>query len=178
MLPPSSSGKRHFTPSRVERSRDVVCCASRRIAAACHDRPSTTRSRNPCAERFWLRYSQARNRYGIAPHLHRAGESAQNRASTATRQERLSSACTSLAAPACEPPALDCSTSTYSRTFLIDSRIRKSKNTIVLRQLLKFSRLVRRPGLKRSHPLHRKMTEGGLARVYSKVLVEANKKIC
>jgi len=43
---------------------------------------------------------------------------------------------------------------------------------------MKFSRLVRRPGLKRSHPLHCKMTEGGLARVYSKVLVEANKKIC
>jgi len=43
---------------------------------------------------------------------------------------------------------------------------------------LKFTRLVRRPGLERSHSLHCKMTEGRLARVYSKVLVEANKKIC
>ncbi len=48
---------------------------------------------------------------------------------------------------------------------------------IVLRQLLKFSRLVLRPGLKRGHPAHRKMTEGGPARVYSKALVEANRKI-
>jgi len=39
-------------------------------------------------------------------------------------------------------------------------------------------RLVRRPGLEPSHSLHRKMTERRQARVYSKVLVEENKKIC
>jgi len=38
--------------------------------------------------------------------------------------------------------------------------------------------LVRRPGLERSHSPHRKMMERRRARVYSKVLVEANKKIC
>jgi len=39
-----------------------------------------------------------------------------------------------------------------------------------------FDRLVRRPGLKRSHLLHCEMNEGGLARVYSKALVETNRK--
>jgi hypothetical protein len=39
-----------------------------------------------------------------------------------------------------------------------------------------FFRLVRRPGLKRSQLLHREMTEAGQARVYSKALVEENRK--
>jgi hypothetical protein len=39
-----------------------------------------------------------------------------------------------------------------------------------------FFRLVRRPGLKRSQLPHRKMTEAGQARVYSKALVEQNRK--
>ena len=33
-----------------------------------------------------------------------------------------------------------------------------------------------RPGVKRGHLLHRKMTEGGPARLYSKALVEKNRK--
>jgi hypothetical protein len=43
---------------------------------------------------------------------------------------------------------------------------------------LKFSRLVQRPGLKRDHPFRPQGMKGGSARVYSKVLVEENKKNC
>jgi hypothetical protein len=40
----------------------------------------------------------------------------------------------------------------------------------------RFFRLVRRPGLKQSQLLHREMAEAGQARVYSKALVEENRK--
>src|SRR5207302_10679321 len=43
-------------------------------------------------------------------------------------------------------------------------------------QLLKFFRLVRRPGLKRDHLFERRGLQGGSARVSSKVLVEKNRK--
>jgi len=64
-----------------------------------------------------------------------------------------------------------------SAAFVLTIKIEVSKNIIVLRQLLKFTRLVRRPGLEQGHLSHRKMLKGRLARVYSKALVEANKKI-
>jgi hypothetical protein len=62
--------------------------------------------------------------------------------------------------------------------FLLTPNPIARKNTLVLWLLLKFSRLVRRPGLERNHSVDRKVRQGRLARVYSKALVEANKKIC
>ena len=46
-------------------------------------------------------------------------------------------------------------TSRYKPSNFIDSRNRRSTKTLVLRQLLRFTRLVRRPGLKRSHSSNR-----------------------
>ena len=43
----------------------------------------------------------------------------------------------------------------YKPSNFIDSKNRRSTKTLVLRQLLKFTRLVRRPGLKRSHSSNR-----------------------
>jgi len=51
---------------------------------------------------------------------------------------------------------------TYKRAIFIDAKNRRSKKILVLWQLLKFFRLVRRPGLKPSHCWDRKIsTEGG-----------------
>jgi len=63
-------------------------------------------------------------------------------------------------------------------SFVSTTNTISSGNNKGLYAQLKFTRLVRRPGLKRSHSLHCKMTERRQARVYSKALVEANKKIC
>ena len=57
---------------------------------------------------------------------------------------------------------------------MIDERFKERKTILVLRHVLKFCRLVRRPGLKQDHSeLERDLR--GSARVYSKALVEENK---
>jgi hypothetical protein len=61
------------------------------------------------------------------------------------------------------------------RDFRLTKKPPAGKNILVLWQLLKFFRLVRRPGLKRSHPVHAN-DQGGRARVNSQALVEKNKK--
>jgi hypothetical protein len=65
------------------------------------------------------------------------------------------------------------------RDVFIDSKNKKRKNIIVLRHVLKFTRLAQRPGLEQSHTAHRKMKAAeGDARVdKSKALVEANENI-
>ena len=56
---------------------------------------------------------------------------------------------------------------------MIDEKLKERKTILVLRHVLKFCRLVRRPGLKRDHAgLER--DQRGFARVYSKALVEEN----
>ena len=58
---------------------------------------------------------------------------------------------------------------------MIDAENRRSKTILVLRHVLKFFRLVRRPGLKRSHSANREVEQRGHVRVYSKALVEENR---
>ncbi len=49
----------------------------------------------------------------------------------------------------------------------VDVKNRSVKTIIVLCHVLKFFRLVQRPGLKRSHSDNREVSLGGRARVYS-----------
>jgi hypothetical protein len=60
--------------------------------------------------------------------------------------------------------------------FRLTQKIEGVKTESFFDNFPKFFRLVRRPGVKRGHLLHRKMTEGGPVRLYSKALVEKNRK--